>query len=147
MKEVTITVNNKSYAVKVGDLNASPVQVEVNGKSYMVEMELPEVVEAQPVQNVQAVTSAPVTKRSTTPTPKPQPAGESGKFVNAPMPGTIVLITAKVGDNVKRGENLLSLEAMKMKNAIRSPFDGVIKEIHVIDGQKVAYNDVLVSFE
>ena len=147
MKEVTITVNNKSYAVKVGDLNASPVQVEVNGKSYMVEMELPEVVEAQPVQNVQAVTSAPVTKRSTTPTPKPQQAGESGKFVNAPMPGTIVLITAKVGDNVKRGENLLSLEAMKMKNAIRSPFDGVIKEIHVIDGQKVAYNDVLVSFE
>ncbi len=147
MKEVTITVNNKSYAVKVGDLNASPVQVEVNGKSYMVEMELPEVVEVQAVQNVQAVSSAPVAKRSTTTAPKPQPAGESGKFVNAPMPGTIVLITAKVGDNIKRGENLLSLEAMKMKNAIRSPFDGVIKEIHVIDGQKVAYNDVLVSFE
>ena len=147
MKEVTITVNNKSYAVKVGDLNASPVQVEVNGKSYMVEMEIPEVVEAQPVQNVQAVSSAPVAKRSITPTPKPQPAGESGKFVNAPMPGTIVLITAKVGDNIKRGENLLSLEAMKMKNAIRSPFDGVIKEIHVVDGQRVAYNDVLVSFE
>ena len=67
MKEVTITVNNKSYAVKVGDLNASPVQVEVNGKSYLVEMELPEVVEAQPVQNVQAVSSAPVAKRSISP--------------------------------------------------------------------------------
>jgi glutaconyl-CoA/methylmalonyl-CoA decarboxylase subunit gamma len=147
MKEVTITVNCKSYAVKVGDLNTSPVHVEVNGKPYMVEMELPEVVEAQAVQNIQAVASAPVAKRSTTPAPKPQPAGESGKSVNAPMPGTIVLITAKVGDNIKRGDNLLSLEAMKMKNAIRAPFDGVIKEIHVVDGQKVAYNDVLVSFE
>jgi glutaconyl-CoA/methylmalonyl-CoA decarboxylase subunit gamma len=147
MKEVIITVNCKSYSVKVGDLNTSPVHVEVNGKPYMVEMELPEVVETQVVQNVQAETSAPVVKRSATPTPKPQPTGESGKFVNAPMPGTIVLITAKVGDNIKRGDNLLSLEAMKMKNAIRAPFDGVIKEIHVVDGQKVAYNDVLVSFE
>jgi biotin carboxyl carrier protein len=147
MKEVTVTVNNKSYAVKVGDLNASPVQVEVNGKSYMVEMEMPEVVQAQTVQNVQAVSSETVAKRSTTPAPKLQPAGESGKFVNAPMPGTIVLITAKAGDNIKRGDNLLSLEAMKMKNAIRAPFDGIIKEIHVVDGQKVAYNDVLVSFE
>jgi biotin carboxyl carrier protein len=147
MKEVIITVNCKSYAVKVGDLNTSPVHVEVNGKPYLVEMELPEAVETQVVQNVQAETSAPVVKRSATSTPKPQPAGESGKSVNAPMPGTIVLITAKVGDNIKRGDNLLSLEAMKMKNAIRAPFDGVIKEIHVVDGQKVAYNDVLVSFE
>jgi glutaconyl-CoA/methylmalonyl-CoA decarboxylase subunit gamma len=147
MKEVIITVNCKSYAVKVGDLNTSPVHVEVNGKPYLVEMELPEAVETQVAQNVQAETSAPVVKRSATSTPKPQPAGESGKSVNAPMPGTIVLITAKVGDNIKRGDNLLSLEAMKMKNAIRAPFDGVIKEIHVVDGQKVAYNDVLVSFE
>ena len=144
MKEVIITVNCKSYAVKVGDVNASPVHVEVNGKYYLVEMELPAVAEAQAIQ---AVTSAPVAKRSATPAPKPQPAAESGKFVNAPMPGTIVLITAKVGDSIKRGDNLLSLEAMKMKNAIRAPFDGVIKEIHVVDGQKVAYNDVLVSFE
>ena len=97
MKEVTITVNGKSYAVKVGDLNTSPVHVEVNGKSYMVEMEMPEVVEAQVVQNVQAVSSAPVAKRSTTPHSETTTGRGTGKFVNAPMPGTIVLITAKVG--------------------------------------------------
>lgn len=144
MKEVNITVNGKAYEVKVGDVSSSPIEVEVNGKSYQVELELPAAAEA-PV--AQVINTMPVAKPVAAPAPKPQPVAANGNYVRAPMPGTIVLITAKAGDSVKRGDNLLSLEAMKMKNAIRSPFDGVIKEIHVSNGQKVAYNDVLVSFE
>jgi biotin carboxyl carrier protein len=143
MKEVNITVNGKSYQVKVGDVSSFPVEVEVNGKSYMVELETPDA----PVMPVVSHSApAPVARVAAVPVAKPQPVGD-GQFVRAPMPGTIVLINSKAGDSVKRGDTMLSLEAMKMKNAIKSPFDGVIKEIHVTDGQKVAYNDVLVSFE
>ncbi len=145
MKEVNITVNGKAYAVKVGDVNSSPFQVEVDGKSYQVEMELPAESDVPVASEVHA--SVPVVKVPSTPVAKPQSVGNAGKSVLSPMPGTIVLITAKSGDTVKRGDTLLSLEAMKMKNAIRSPFDGTIKEVHVTDGQKVAHNDVLVSFE
>lgn len=143
MKEVNITVNGKAYEVKVGDVSSSPIEVEVNGKSYQVELEIP----AAEAPVAQVKSSVPVAKPVAAPAAKPQPVAANGNFVRAPMPGTILLITAKAGDSVKRGDNLLSLEAMKMKNAIRSPFDGVIKEIHVSNGQKVAYNDVLVSFE
>jgi len=143
MKEVNITVNGKSYEVKVGDVSSSPVEVEVNGKSYMVELELPD---TQVVPIASQSTPAPVARIAAAPVSKPQPVGD-GQFIRAPMPGTIVLIMSKAGDTIKRGDTMLSLEAMKMKNAIKSPFDGVIKEIHVTDGQKVAYNDVLVSFE
>jgi len=143
MKEVNITVNGKSYEVKVGDVTSSPVEVEVNGKSYMIELEMPD----SPVMPVVSQAApVPVARVAAAPVSKPQPVGD-GQFVRAPMPGTIVLINSKAGDSVKRGDTMLSLEAMKMKNAIKSPFDGVIKEIHVTDGQKVAYNDVLVSFE
>lgn len=144
MKEVNISVNGKSYDVKVGDVSSSPVEVEVNGITYQVELELPDAPVAPVVSQ-----SAPVevARVAAAPAPKPQPVVGDGQYVRAPMPGTIVLVNSKAGDTVKRGDTLLSLEAMKMKNAIKSPFDGVIKEVHVSGGQKVAYNDVLVSFE
>jgi biotin carboxyl carrier protein len=145
MKEVNITVNGKAYSVKVGDVTSSPVHVEVDGKSFQVELDVSSTTEARLVSEVQL--NSPVVKMASAPVSKPQPAGNTGKSILSPMPGTIVLITAKAGDTVKRGDSLLSLEAMKMKNAIRSPFDGTIKEIHVADGQKVAHNDVLVTFE
>lgn len=144
MKEVKITVNGKKYDVKVGDVTSSPVTVEVDGKTYQVELELPTVHE---IPAIQSGVAAPAVKPVAAPISKPQSVIANGNAVRAPMPGTVVQVATKAGTHVKRGDTLLSLEAMKMKNAIRSPFDGVIKEVHVSDGQKVAYNDVLVSFE
>lgn len=65
----------------------------------------------------------------------------------APMPGVIQAVEVKVGDAVKRGQTVVILEAMKMKNAIRSPRDGVISDILVQVGQTVGYGAVLVKFE
>ena len=63
------------------------------------------------------------------------------------MPGVIQAVEVKVGDAVKHGQTVVVLEAMKMKNAIRSPRDGVISEILVQPGQTVGYGEVLVKFE
>lgn len=67
--------------------------------------------------------------------------------VTAPMPGVIQSVEVKAGDSVKHGQTIVILEAMKMKNAIRSPQDGVIAEVCVQAGQQVGYGDVLVKFE
>jgi biotin carboxyl carrier protein len=62
------------------------------------------------------------------------------------MPGVIQAVEVKAGDEVKRGQTVVVLDAMKMKNAIKSPRDGVIAEVSVEIGQSVSYGDVLVKF-
>jgi len=63
------------------------------------------------------------------------------------MLGHIIDIAVKPGDEVSTGQTLCSLEAMKMKNTIRSARDGVIASVDVTVGQPVTYGDVLVTFE
>ena len=63
------------------------------------------------------------------------------------IPGTIVEIFVKEGQEVKAGESLMILEAMKMKNQIEMPFDGVIKKIHVEEGVKVPNKMLMVEIE
>jgi biotin carboxyl carrier protein len=62
------------------------------------------------------------------------------------MPGNVLDITVKPGDRVRFRQQLCSLEAMKMKNAIRSPRDGVIAIVNVTEGQAVSHGDVLFTF-
>jgi biotin carboxyl carrier protein len=66
--------------------------------------------------------------------------------VKAPMPGLVLTILAAEGDEVKKGDNLLVLEAMKMENMIKSPTDGTIKKIAIAQGDKVEKNELLILF-
>jgi biotin carboxyl carrier protein len=75
---------------------------------------------------------------------------ESGKKklkeLKAPMPGLVLGVSVKAGDEVVEGDELLILEAMKMENAIKSPQDGTIDSILVQKGDKVEKNQGLISF-
>ena len=66
--------------------------------------------------------------------------------IKSPMPGLVFKIMKQAGDTVIAGETVLILEAMKMENSIKSPNDGVIKEIFVIEGQAVEKGSILLSF-
>lgn len=66
--------------------------------------------------------------------------------LKAPMPGLILSINIEAGQEVKKGEPLLILEAMKMENVIKSPTDGTISQILVKHGQSVEKNQVLIQF-
>ncbi len=66
--------------------------------------------------------------------------------VKAPMPGLISEILVKEGDEVKQGDSLIILEAMKMENVIKSPGDGVITEIMVKKGSSVEKSQILIQF-
>ncbi len=71
----------------------------------------------------------------------------SVKEIKSPMPGLVVNFFVNVGQTVVEGDKLLSLEAMKMENILKSPGDGVIKTIHVSKGQSVDKNQLLIEFE
>ena len=73
--------------------------------------------------------------------------GGRGARVKPPMPGKIVSVAVNEGEEVKAGQVLLILEAMKMQNEIASPASGVVKKIHVKPGQNVEGKDVLVELE
>ena len=67
--------------------------------------------------------------------------------VEAPMPGLILEISVKEGQQVRENDSLLILEAMKMENSITSPRDGVVKSISVKQGDAVEKKQILLTFE
>jgi biotin carboxyl carrier protein len=145
--KIKVTISGKTYEVDIQDLNARPVLAEVDGQ----------VVEVFPEEDqTTAVATSVVTEPNAPKLPKPvqsapravasTPAA-GASILKAPLPGTIVSIDVKPGQSVKKGDLLLTLEAMKMKNAIRSDVDGVIADVHVNQGDLVKHGQALVSFK
>ncbi len=77
---------------------------------------------------------------------KPKADPSNVNHVGAPMPGSIVTVSIKVGQSVKKGDPLVSIEAMKMESMLRAERDAVIKTIHVKPGDPVAAKDLLLEF-
>jgi pyruvate carboxylase len=63
------------------------------------------------------------------------------------MPGTVIKVLAAPGDKVGHRQTLLVLEAMKMETPVVSPYDGVVRAIHVAEGDQVAGGAVLIELE
>lgn len=76
-----------------------------------------------------------------------KPVVHAVKEIKAPMPGLVLDIFVKPGDSVEENQNILSLEAMKMENILKSHGSGIIKEVKVTKGVAVDKNQPLVVFE
>lgn len=114
--------------------------VTVNGKSYEVQVE--EVKSNKPASKApsapKAATTAPAPAPVAAPTPQAAPTVVAGaNTVNAPMPGKVIAVAVTVGQTVKKGDLLLTLEAMKMENEIFAQADAVVSEVLVEAGQTV----------
>jgi len=70
---------------------------------------------------------------------------DTSKLIVSPMPGLIVSIDAKPGQEVKSGEGVAVVEAMKMQNIIRAERDGVVSKVHVAAGASVAADEVMIE--
>jgi biotin carboxyl carrier protein len=110
-------------------------RVHVNGKTYDVAVE--EIGEV-----VSAAVSSPQSAAPPAPPAQPMPAGSEG--IAAPMPGKILSIKVKAGQEVKEGDLILMLEAMKMENEIFCGRAGRVLEIKVAEGAYVDTGDALV---
>jgi glutaconyl-CoA/methylmalonyl-CoA decarboxylase subunit gamma len=120
--------------------------IKLNGKVYEVEMEE---VTGEAAGEVAATAAEPLKPEQTqsVPVAAPQsaPPVSGGEIVEAPMPGTIVGVGVKVGDQIKKGQVLVVLEAMKMENEIVSPKDGRVTAVNVSKGQAVNPGEALVQ--
>ena len=141
MKEYKYTIDGQEYVVAIGDIVDNVASVTVNGEEFKVEME-PEqepekkkVVLGQPAQqeSEENVTSAANVN--------------TANAVKAPMPGVITEIKVAVGDEVKAGDVVIVLEAMKMANNLEAEKDGKVTAICVKTGESVLEDSPLVVIE
>lgn len=72
-----------------------------------------------------------------------QMAGE----LKAPMPGMVIDVRVEIGQQVKKGDAVLVLEAMKMENVLKAAGDGIVKSIEAVKGKNVEKGQVLIVFE
>ena len=117
--------------------------VRVNGKEYDVEVETlsdksTSSKGATVVEKVEKANEAPVSAQTEL---------KEGRQVKAPLAGNILSIKVKTGDRIKRGDVLLTLEALKLENEIVSPCDGTIVSINVEVGATVGTGDVLAVID
>lgn len=145
MKEFTFKINGAEYKCAVEEIEAGKTNVTVNGKVYTVETEAPAAPAPKPVAK-----PAPAPKPAAAPAapkaeaPKPAAAPAAGVQVKSPLPGSVIKVLVSEGQAVKRGDTLLTLESMKMENAIMAEADGTVKQIAVTPGQNVMQDDLLI---
>lgn len=130
-KDFKYTIEGKEYTVSIKEVEGREVTLAVNGKTYTAT--LPEEEKPQPKPIAKPV--APVASETKPTTPAPT-AGK-GQGIKAPLPGVIIEVAVKVGDSVKRGQKVATLEAMKMENLIESDRDGTVLEVRVKAGDSI----------
>jgi biotin carboxyl carrier protein len=132
-QEIWVMVDGERFRVRVEDINQRPVIAYVEDSRFEIEIEEevkslddpnPHSQEREPLQSIPAGTSCQVT---------------------APMPGDITHIHVLPGQAVMAGDPLCVLDAMKMKNTIHAPQDGVIAEIRIREGQSVEHGVTLFT--
>lgn len=120
--------DHRSTGAKILEANAKQLQIEIDGETFNIEIkdELDQVLEQMGFgkANIKQV-----------------------KEIKAPMPGLVLEIAVTDGQEVKQGDKLLILEAMKMENSIIIHADAIIKKIFVTAGQAVEKGQVLVELE
>ena len=139
MKEYKFKIGGKEYNVTVNPKEGKFFDVTVNGATYEVESE-----NAPAAAPVAQPAAAPVQAAPAAAAPAPKPAG-AGEKVASPLPGVIIEISVKEGQQVKAGQKVAILEAMKMENEIPAPKDGTITEIHVHKGDTLQEGDPVVT--
>lgn len=120
--------NNKSYRIQIIEQDEAGkfITLNVNGTSYQVSLKtkLDLLLEKLGMESV---------------------ADKTSNEVKAPMPGLILQVEVEVGAEVKKGDTLLILEAMKMENVIKCPIDGVVSSIQIGVGDSVEKGKILIK--
>jgi biotin carboxyl carrier protein len=121
--------NNKSYNVDVIKMNSEEkaLLIKINGTKFNIQLrdKYDELLHSLGMDNM---------------------ASKKVSDVKAPMPGMVLNVLVHEGVEVKKGDALIVLEAMKMENILKSPGDGVVKKIVALKGKAVEKNEVLIQF-
>ncbi len=142
MNDFKFKIDGAEYTANVEEKEDGKLNVTVNGKAY--EVEVPGHVAAAPkVKPIKPAAAAAPAAAPVAVAPKKASAGASA--ITAPLPGTITSIEVKEGDQVKAGQTVIVMEAMKMANNITAESDGTVKAILVQQGAQVQSGDALIE--
>ncbi|MGB9842878.1 MAG: biotin/lipoyl-containing protein [Caldisericia bacterium] len=136
-KKFKVTIDGETYEVLVEEVGETPVIKKISEVK-----EEPKIQESPKKEiPVQVPVSEPKVEKKV-------PIIEPGKnILTAPLPGKILKVVTSPGAKVKKGQLLLTIEAMKMENEFFASNDGVVKEIFVTPGQTVETGEKLISIE
>jgi biotin carboxyl carrier protein len=132
-----VTIADKSYEVEIEDIHTRPVIAYVDGQRFEVSPKNGRKSEVQQAAKEFTFDVSPITSTQT---------GADVNELRAPLPGTIIEVFFKAGEQVESGQVVVIIEAMKMKNSIRSTRAGKLAEVFVGAGQTVAHKQALVRF-
>ena len=145
-----VKIGERWYTVEVGDLDEFPIQAVVDGELVEVEMgDIPAAMSPQtdaadmPVQRREPSQPAPTLERTARPTTSAEPS----RSFTTPMPGVIVSVAIKVGDQVVTGDPICILEAMKMQQTLRADWSGIVQAVHVTAGDQVVDGQAIADLE
>lgn len=141
---IEITCNQKTRSVRVEEIDSDRIVAFIDDRPVTVEL----------VQTVQGCTlyyqggiyTLRIEDARTDRTGRGSRSIGAEKTLRAPMPGIVLSIDVEPGQKVRKGAGLLVIEAMKMENEIRAPFDGEIKKIAVRVGESVNPDQALIYF-
>ena len=122
----SIIMNNRSHGVQITSLDNANYEVKNKGDYFLVNV----VDELKKMRIARSKTSV-----------------VGRQMITAQMPGVILKVYVKQGDEVTTGDPLCVLVAMKMENEIRSPIDGTVKNVFIADGDKVAVGDKMLLID
>ena len=149
--KLRVNVAGRWYTAEVVDADARPVQVVVEGQTFLVDVDdlvpspgAPEPESASspqpPPREEPSPARAPAPPAAATP-----PAG--ARVFSSPMPGVIVSVAVEAGAQVVTGDEVCVLEAMKMQQTLRADWTGVVSAVHVSPGQQIGEGDPIASLE
>jgi biotin carboxyl carrier protein len=151
VRRFRLRLEGQDYEVAVRELSPSLLEVELNGKRFQIGVESAAAAapEGEPRSTMQAaIREALPAAGVASQVPMEAPSGlPNPREVTAPMPGVILDVAVAAGDAVEYGQILCTLEAMKMKNAIRAPKKAVVREVYVKEGESVAYGALLFRLD
>ena len=145
MKQFKYTIDGKEYQVEICDINPESLtaDIKVNGEAYKVGLEK----EAEP-EKKKVILGKPEAPSANEDNQVTSSAGvNTNNALKAPLPGVITDVKVVVGDQVKAGDTIVVLEAMKMANNIEAEHDGVIKAVLVKTGESVLEDTPLAVIE
>ena len=142
MKEYKYTINGTKYEVAIGDIVENIATVTVNGEEFKVEMEK----DPEPEKKKVVVKPAAEAPKAEAPKAAAGPV-DAKNAIKAPLPGVIIDIKVAVGDEVKAGDTVIVLEAMKMANNLTTDRAGKVTAVCVGVGESVMEDTPLVVIE
>ena len=147
MKNFKFKINGTDYNVDINEVEGQEIKLDVNGTPYIVTVDK-EMRAQKPRTTIVSSNTAPRVaaaagdvQRASAPNPN---SAAGGTKVATPLPGTILDVFVNVGDQVKAGQRVVLLEAMKMENNIEADTDGTVTSVNVRKGDSVLEGDTLI---